>query len=102
MAIIGASEGLVPYRSAATPAQLDEERRLLYVALTRAELELVVTWSRHVDAADDKTPRRQSPVLSGFDTAIRMMGQSNHDASGVSGAQKARSLRESLQERLKK
>jgi DNA helicase-2/ATP-dependent DNA helicase PcrA len=102
VAIIGASEGLVPYRSAATPAQLDEERRLLYVALTRAELELVVTWSRHVDAADGKTPRRQSPFLSGFDTAIRMMGQSNHDASGVSGAQKARSLRESLQERLKK
>ena len=38
----GSSEGLVPMRSARTAAALAEERRLLYVALTRAEDDLCV------------------------------------------------------------
>ncbi len=43
--VIGAEYGLVPHTSAVTPAQRDEEARLLYVACTRAREELVVTWS---------------------------------------------------------
>ena len=43
--VIGAEHGLVPHTSAVTPAQRDEEARLLYVACTRAREELVVTWA---------------------------------------------------------
>lgn len=42
---IGLSDGLVPLAGARSPGARDEERRLLYVALTRAEDELTCTWS---------------------------------------------------------
>lgn len=41
--IVGADDGLVPHSSAVTPAQLAEEARLFYVALTRAEHHLHLT-----------------------------------------------------------
>lgn len=44
--VIGLSDDLVPIASARTPAAIAEERRLLYVALTRAEDELTCSWSR--------------------------------------------------------
>ena len=42
--VIGLNEGTVPIASARSTAALDEERRLLYVALTRAEDELACSW----------------------------------------------------------
>ena len=45
--IIGAEEGLIPHsRSIDTPPELEEERRLMYVGMTRAEDELTVCWCR--------------------------------------------------------
>lgn len=44
--VIGLSEGLVPIGSARRADALAEERRLLYVALTRAEHQLTCTWAR--------------------------------------------------------
>jgi superfamily I DNA/RNA helicase len=43
--IIGLSTGLMPLASAQTTEAVNEERRLLYVALTRAEEELWCSWS---------------------------------------------------------
>ena len=40
----GLGAGLMPIASAQTPAAVDEERRLLYVALTRSEEELWCSW----------------------------------------------------------
>ena len=45
VAVTGLEEGSVPISSATTPEQLAEERRLLYVAMTRPESELLCTWS---------------------------------------------------------
>jgi DNA helicase-2/ATP-dependent DNA helicase PcrA len=42
--VAGLSEGLMPIASAQTQAAIEEERRLLYVALTRAEEELWCSW----------------------------------------------------------
>ncbi len=64
--VVGLSEGLVPIASARTDAARDEERRLLYVALTRAEDELCCTWARYRDAAAEESgaaPRRASRWL---------------------------------------
>jgi len=41
--VVGAEEGLVPHSSSVTAAALHEEARLLYVALTRAEQQLVIS-----------------------------------------------------------
>jgi len=64
--ILGLSAGLMPIASAQTPEAIDEERRLFYVALTRAEEELWCSWSEGRDARDDADSfrvRNPSPWL---------------------------------------
>lgn len=43
--LIGAANGTLPLISAKSGAEVEEERRLLYVALTRAKSELVISWN---------------------------------------------------------
>ena len=42
--LVGLSEGLVPISYAKTPEAIDEERRLLYVGITRARKKLSLSW----------------------------------------------------------
>lgn len=60
--VAGLSEGLLPISHATTPAEFNEERRLLYVAITRAKTVLRLSWSksRHTDG---KGYREQSTLL---------------------------------------
>ena len=44
--LVGCSDGLLPLASADTPAQVEEERRLLYVGMTRAKSYLHLSWAR--------------------------------------------------------
>ena len=44
--VVGLERGLVPIASAVDPAAVAEERRLLYVALTRASREVHCSWAR--------------------------------------------------------
>ena len=46
VALLGVHEGTLPFVLASTPAQVSEERRLLYVGVTRARRLLRVSWSR--------------------------------------------------------
>jgi superfamily I DNA/RNA helicase len=63
--VCGLEEGLVPIAYAASPASLAEERRLLYVALTRAEAYLHCSWALERKAANGKALRREpSPWLA--------------------------------------
>lgn len=45
VALVGVREGLMPFALADTPEALAEERRLLYVAMTRAARHLRITWA---------------------------------------------------------
>lgn len=58
--VVGASDGLLPISMAKTPAEVEEERRLFYVALTRARDLLTVTWSaaRTPGARGSRKPSR--------------------------------------------
>jgi DNA helicase-2/ATP-dependent DNA helicase PcrA len=60
--VAGVSEGLLPISHATTSAEFNEERRLLYVAMTRAKTHLHLSWakSRHTDG---KGYREQSTLL---------------------------------------
>ncbi len=51
--IIGLNEGLMPISYARTPAAIDEERRLLYVGITRARRLLRLSWAQ-------KAPKRSA------------------------------------------
>jgi DNA helicase-2/ATP-dependent DNA helicase PcrA len=57
--IVGANEGYLPISYAKTDAQIAEEQRLFYVALTRAKDGLNITWHK-ADASDARvrTPSR--------------------------------------------
>jgi len=60
VAVVGWAEGLLPNYNATTEAQLGEEQRLAYVAISRAERSLLLTWSRGRDDPryPDRTPSR--------------------------------------------
>jgi DNA helicase-2/ATP-dependent DNA helicase PcrA len=44
--LVGLVDGVMPMNQALTPDQIDEERRLLYVGITRARASLSLSWSR--------------------------------------------------------
>jgi DNA helicase-2/ATP-dependent DNA helicase PcrA len=57
-------EGLLPIRQATTPAEVAEERRLLYVGLTRARAHLWLAWAaRRAGPSGREQPRRPSRFL---------------------------------------
>jgi DNA helicase-2/ATP-dependent DNA helicase PcrA len=60
--VTGVETGLVPIRSASTGAERAEEARLLYVALTRATDELVITWCERRGGYQ----RKPSPLIATF------------------------------------
>jgi ATP-dependent DNA helicase UvrD/PcrA len=51
----GLVEGLMPIVHAKTPAAIEEERRLLYVAVTRARRQLYLSWSQGRAAARQRS-----------------------------------------------
>jgi DNA helicase-2/ATP-dependent DNA helicase PcrA len=56
--IAGLSEGLLPIGYAQDAAALDEERRLLYVGLTRARSRLSLSWARRGLRGQERAPSR--------------------------------------------
>ena len=68
--IAGLEDRLVPIAYAKTNAQLDEERRLLYVALTRAERELHLSWAKERTFGTKTVKRKPAPLLDNLAAAI--------------------------------
>jgi DNA helicase-2/ATP-dependent DNA helicase PcrA len=60
--VLGLSEGLVPISYATSFEQIDEERRLLYVGVTRARRVLSLSWS--ASGRDQRAPRERSRFLT--------------------------------------
>ena len=58
--LIGCSEGLIPYASPPEGDLLEEERRLMYVAVTRAEDTLDVSYARAREDDGSDRGRRKS------------------------------------------
>jgi DNA helicase-2/ATP-dependent DNA helicase PcrA len=58
--IVGCSEGLLPLTHATTAAQIEEERRLCYVGVTRAREQLRLSWaaSRQPGGRANRSPSR--------------------------------------------
>ena len=60
--VVGLSEGLLPISYATTFDLVDEERRLLYVGITRARLRLSLSWA--ATGAQTRAPRERSRFLT--------------------------------------
>ena len=95
VSVVGLEEGYVPIVHATTPATLDEERRLLYVALTRASRVLECSWARTrtMRGAGRARERQASPWLA--DIAVVTVAGSG-PPSPVAAAERFAGLRAHL------
>ncbi len=62
--VVGCEDGLLPLRFGAQRVDLDEEKRLLYVGMTRARRRLYLTWARRRAMHGAVEARRPSPFLA--------------------------------------
>jgi DNA helicase II / ATP-dependent DNA helicase PcrA len=75
VALIGLEDGLVPISYATTGVARAEERRLLYVAITRAEESLWCSWARQRESSGRTWSCRPSPLLDAIEAAGRGGGR---------------------------
>jgi DNA helicase II / ATP-dependent DNA helicase PcrA len=89
--VTGLERGLVPIAYAETPAALAEERRLLYVALTRAEQVLHLSWARRRTLGGREMTRQASPYLASIEAALAAFGpDGDGDWQAAVAAERAR------------
>jgi DNA helicase-2/ATP-dependent DNA helicase PcrA len=89
--VTGLERGLVPIAYAETPAALAEERRLLYVALTRAERELHLSWAQRRTLGGREMTRQASPYLTSIEAALAAFGpDGDGDWQSAVAAERAR------------
>ena len=61
--IIGANEGIVPYKKAETKEEIEEERRMFYVAMTRAKKRLVISYTKEKNGKKIDVSRFVNEIL---------------------------------------
>lgn len=61
--VIGANENIIPYKKAKTPEEIEEERRLFYVAMTRAKKKLVISYTKERNGKKMEPSRFVEEVL---------------------------------------
>lgn len=89
--LAGLERGFVPIGQADNQDAWDEERRLMYVAVTRAERELHLTWAKSRTFGTRTTNRNASPYLENVTAAISSIKEpSNGDWKTVLRAQRER------------
>jgi DNA helicase-2/ATP-dependent DNA helicase PcrA len=92
--VTGLERGLVPIAYAETPAALAEERRLLYVALTRAERQLHLSWAQRRTLGGREMSRQASPYLASVEAALAAFGpDGDGDWQAAVAAERARLAR---------
>ena len=96
VAAIGWAEGQLPNYNATTPEQLAEEQRLAYVALSRAERSLLITWSRGRN--DPRYPDRlPSRFLGPIEATIAELEARNAPLRGDARRARLAEIRASLE-----
>ncbi len=61
--IMDANEGVIPYKKAVSPEQIEEERRLFYVAVTRARQKLTISFVREKNGKESMPSRFVSELM---------------------------------------
>ena len=88
--VTGLERGLVPISHAKTTAALDEEQRLLYVALSRAERALHLSWARQRTMGLRTLHRNASPWLARIEHALDPVGDRTPPADVATRLREAR------------
>ncbi|MFG3035865.1 ATP-dependent DNA helicase UvrD2 [Streptomyces sp. NPDC048330] len=91
--LVGLTEGMMPITYAKTDEQVEEERRLLYVGVTRARLHLTLSWALS-RSPGGRASRRASRFLKGLRPgsgslgAAASAGRGGIERSGVGGGRR--------------
>ncbi len=96
--VLGLSGGLMPLASAQTPAAVEEERRLLYVALTRSEDELWCSWFERSSSERGEVERGPSPWLAPIERAIEELDKEAAPVAASEVSSRVAELRRRLAE----
>ncbi len=90
--VTGLEKGLVPISYAKSPEAMDEEQRLLYVALSRAERGLHLTWSRERTVAGRQARRTRSSWIQRVEDTVHppAPGAVSHDGGARESISSAR------------
>lgn len=78
--LAGMEDGLVPIGHAKTAEAKAEERRLVYVAITRAERELRCSWAEQRSFGSRTSDRAASPYLETIERAVEVLGRGDEPA----------------------
>ncbi|MFX4291269.1 ATP-dependent DNA helicase UvrD2 [Streptomyces bohaiensis] len=91
--LVGLTDGMLPLSHAKTPEQIEEERRLLYVGVTRARKHLTLSWAL-ARTPGGRAGRRPSRFLDGLRPGSASRGGAGGTSRGSvergSGGRKAR------------
>ncbi|WP_188276012.1 ATP-dependent DNA helicase UvrD2 [Streptomyces sp. CBMA152] len=85
--LVGLTEGMMPITYAKTDEQVEEERRLLYVGVTRARVHLTLSWSLS-RAPGGRPSRRPSRFLNGLRPGSAGLGARSTAGGGTAGVER--------------
>ncbi|NNN09178.1 MAG: ATP-dependent helicase [Acidimicrobiaceae bacterium] len=93
---VGWAEGQLPHYNATSAEELAEEQRLAYVALSRAESSLLITWSkgRNDPRFPDRVPSR---YLGPIELVLREIALRNEPVTGERRRQRLAAIRRELE-----
>ncbi|MBK7023369.1 MAG: UvrD-helicase domain-containing protein [Sulfuritalea sp.] len=95
--LVGVEEGLLPHRDSLEPAKLEEERRLMYVGITRAQASLTVTWCERRKQGREWMPREPSRFIAEMgEAAQKALAQGNTVPDADTARARAGALRAML------
>jgi superfamily I DNA/RNA helicase len=91
--IVGCEDGYLPYRrSESDPVDIAEERRLFYVAMTRARAQLFLSWAQTRVLFGKKTRRSLSPFVFDIEEHLKA-----HASSGLKARRPTRPAQRQLE-----
>ncbi len=75
--LVGVEEGILPHRESVESGQIEEERRLMYVGITRARMSLHVTYCDRRRQGRELVPREPSRFIAEMGEDVRRPGKDN-------------------------
>ena len=95
--LVGIEEGLLPHRDSLEPARLEEERRLMYVGITRAQASLTVTHCEKRQQGREWAAREPSRFIAEMGAEVAAAAQRRSEVPEPEAARaKAARLRDML------